>query len=123
MKKFAVYFLIFFLIIFDVNVVKGSEKWSVERQSILGNFVVINQKMKAIGDENALKEKENGMFKIKVMELLDQKTNEIDKLKKDLIEKQTKIDQQEQEIKTFRLQQEEMAIHGMKILHQTFVIN
>ena len=52
MKKFAaVYFLIFFLIIFDVNVVTGSEKWSVERPKILKKFFELNRKMKAMGDE------------------------------------------------------------------------
>ena len=115
MKKFAVYFLIFFLIIFDVNVVTGSEKWSVERPKILKKFLELNRKMKAIGDENALIKKENELFKIKVMELLDQNANETDELKKDLVKK---IDQQEQEIKTLHLQQEEIAVQGMKVSYQ-----
>ena len=63
MKNCEIYFFIFFLIVFDVNVVTGSEKWSVEGLSILDNIALLNQKMKTIGDENAMIKKENDNLK------------------------------------------------------------
>ena len=115
---------------FDIKLVMGSETWPNERLKVFQKFVVFNREMKSRDDEFEGFKNEMTMFKneviefkSEVMELLEQYKDEIDELKGSLHRKQTKIDSQDQEIKTLRTQQENMAIQGMKILNQDPVIN
>ena len=115
MKNSVKYFLVIFLFVFDVNLVTGSEKWSEDREKMLGKFVDVNRRMRS-------RDKEYNLFKIKVMEMFEQYQNEIDELKGSLHRKQTRIDQLEnsesikdQELQKLRIQVQEMAIQGMEM--------
>lgn len=115
MKKRGKYFLLILLLVFDVDLVTGSEKWSEDREKMLDKFVDVNRRMRN-------RDKEFNLFKIKVMEMFEQNQNEIDELKGSLHRKQTRIDQLEnsesiknEELKKLRIQVQEMAIQGMKM--------
>ena len=106
---------------FDIKLVMGSETWPNERLKVFQKFVVFNREMKSRDDEFDAFKNEVIVFKSEVMELLEQYKDGLDELKGLLHRKQTKIDSQDQEIKTLRTQQEHMAIQGMKILKQVYL--
>ena len=118
MKNCIIDLLIIFLLVFDIKLVMGSETWPNERLKVFQKFVVFNQEMKSRDDEFDAFKNEVIVFKSEVMELLEHYKDEIEELKGSLHRKQTKIDSQDQEIKTLRTQQEDMAIQGMKLSNQ-----
>ena len=108
-----------------MNLVIGSETWPDERSKVFQKFVGVNQEFQSRDDKfdgfkNEMIEFKNEVigFKSEVMELFEHYMDEIEELKGSLHRKQTKIDSQDQEIKTLRTQQEDMAVQGMKILNQ-----
>jgi|AACY02.9.fsa_nt_gi hypothetical protein len=103
---------------FDIKLVMGSETWPNERLKVFQKFVVFNQEMKSRDDEYDVFKNEVIVFKSEVMELLEQYKDGLDELKGLLHRKQTKIDSQDQEIKTLQTQIEDMIIQSTKILNQ-----
>ena len=96
----------------------GSETWPDERSKVLQKFVEVNQEFKSRDDEFDGFKNEMIEFKSEVMELLEQYKDGLDELIGLLHRKQTKIDSQDQEIKSLRTQIEDMTIQSTKILNQ-----